>query len=99
LVQQGLEVMERGIRLEPDYRVLEALPRLAAAVPAHAIDLLWRILLADPDPISVLGSVDEVSETLRIVLASGDGPAADKARDVLDVLVARGLDEFRRLQG
>jgi hypothetical protein len=45
----------------------------------------------------VVGSVDEVRETLGTVLASGDEDAHADAIVVLDLLGARGMSQFRDL--
>jgi hypothetical protein len=55
------------------------------------------MIATSPEAWSVLGSVDDVRETIATVLGSGDENACADAIVVLNLLGARGMSEFRDL--
>jgi hypothetical protein len=55
------------------------------------------MIVTDPEGWSVLGSVDEVRQTLAVTLDSGDEAARSDAIVVLNLLGAKGMSEFRDL--
>lgn len=97
LLAQGQHVLELGIHLDPDHVVYEALPRMAAENPREVVEILRRMITTDTEGWSVLGSVDEVRQTLATALASGDESARGDAIEVLNLLGIRGMSEFRDL--
>ncbi len=97
LLQQALAVLERGIYLEPDFVVYRALPRLGAKHPEMVIDVLRRMIASETDDWSVQGSSAEVREAIQTVLAAGDEDTRQRAREVTDLLGARGMTTFREL--
>lgn len=97
LLAQGRRVLELGIPLDPDHVVYDALPRMAGDHPREVIDVLRQMIVTDSEGWSVVGSVEEVRETIEEVLASGDGTARSDAIVVLNLLGARGMGEFRDL--
>jgi hypothetical protein len=97
LLTQGQAVLELGVPLDPDHVVYEALPRMTGKHPREVIEVLRLMIVTDPEGWSVLGSVDEVRQTLATVLDSGDGQARSDATAVLHLLGAKGMTEFRDL--
>jgi hypothetical protein len=97
LLAQAQRILELGIPLNPDHVVYDGLPRMAAAHPQEVVEILRLMIVTDPDGWSVLGSVDEVRQTLAAALASGDDDARSEAIVVLNLLGANGMTEFRDL--
>lgn len=97
LLTQGQAVLELGVPLDPDHVVYEALPRMTGEHPREVVETLRLMIVTDPEGWSVLGSVDEVRETLAAVLDSGDEQARSDATAVLNLLGANGMTEFRDL--
>jgi hypothetical protein len=97
LLAHGLQLLERGIPLDPDHVVYDALPRLAGEHPREVVELLHLMIVTEAERWSVLGSVDEVRETLATVIDSADEEARALAVGVLNLLGARGMTEFRDL--
>jgi hypothetical protein len=90
-------VLELGVPLDPDHVVYEALARMAGEHPREVIEVMRLMIVTDPEGWSVLGSVDEVRQTLATVLDSGDEAASSNAIVVLHLLGAKGMTEFRDL--
>jgi hypothetical protein len=65
--------------------------------PREVVEILRLMIVTDAEGWSVLGSVEEVRETLRAVLSSSDPSAGSDAVAVLNLLGARGMSEFRDL--
>ena len=63
----------------------------------EVIEILRLMVVTDPEGWSVLGSVDEVRQTLAVVLDSDDEQARSDAIAVLHLLGAKGMTEFRDL--
>jgi hypothetical protein len=97
LLAQGQRVLELGVPLDPDHVVYNALPRMAGEHPREVVEILRLMIVTDPEGWSVLGSVDEVRQTLAAALDSGDEAARSDAIVVLNLLGARGMSEFRDL--
>lgn len=97
LLTQGQAVLELGVPLDPDHVVYEALPRMTSEYPREVIEILRLMIVTDPEGWSVLGSVDEVRQTLAAALDSGDEAANSNAIVVLNLLGAKGMTEFRDL--
>ncbi|HEY2717379.1 MAG TPA: hypothetical protein VGI73_14270 [Solirubrobacterales bacterium] len=97
LLAQAQRLLERGIPLDPDHVVYAALPRMADRHPREVVEILRLMIVTEPERWSVLGSVEEVRQTLSAAIDSGDGQARSAAVRVLNLLGARGLTEFRDL--
>lgn len=97
LLAQGQAVLELDVPLDPDHVVYEALPRMAGDHPREVIEILRLMIVTDPEGWSILGSVDEVRQTIATILDSGDEQARSDATAVLHLLGARGMTEFRDL--
>ncbi|MEZ5077224.1 MAG: hypothetical protein R2725_07265 [Solirubrobacterales bacterium] len=97
LLSQGQRLLEQGIPLDPDHVVYDALPRIAAGHPREVVEILRLMITTESERWSILGSVDEVRETLVTVIASDDDEAHTAAVHVLNLLGARGMSEFRDL--
>jgi hypothetical protein len=90
-------VLQRGVYLEPDFKVYDAAAAWAADFPARVVRLIELMVRNDPEDWSLHGSVYEVQEALRDVLARGDEDARRRAAALVDVLVGRGMTAFREL--
>jgi hypothetical protein len=55
------------------------------------------MVLTDAEGRSLYGSTDETREALRLVLATGDAEARKDAEELVHLLGARGMREFRDL--
>jgi hypothetical protein len=97
LLAQGQRVLELGVPLDPDHVVYNALPRMAAEHPRDVIEVLRLMIVTEPEAWALLGSVDEVRQTLAAALDSGDEAARSDAIAVLNLLGAKGMTEFRDL--
>lgn len=97
LLAQGRNVLEHGIPLDPHHVVYKALPRMAGDHSRAVVEILRLMIVTDSEGWSILGSVDEVRETLAIALDSEDEAARSDAIAVLNLLGARGMSEFRDL--
>jgi len=97
LLSQGHRLLQQDIPLDPDHVVYDALPRMAGRHPREVVEILRLMLATEPERWSVLGSVDEVRQTLTAAINSGDGEARSAAVRVLNLLGARGMTEFRDL--
>jgi len=91
LLRQALAVLNRGIHLEPDFVVYEALPRLALEHPREVVEVLRLMVQTDAQGWSLEGSIGEVREALRIVLAAKDREAQERAEELIHLLAARGM--------
>jgi hypothetical protein len=97
LLDQALLLLRRGIPLEPEHVVYDALPLLVAGHPRKVIETLRLMIVTESERWSVLGSQDEVRQTLATAIDSGDEVALSEAIVVLNLLGARGMSEFRDL--
>lgn len=97
LLAQGQQLLKQGIPLDPDHVVYDALPRMAGEHPREVVEILRLMIVTESERWSVLGSVDDVRETLAMVIDSGDSVARSTAVGVLNLLGARGMSEFRDL--
>jgi hypothetical protein len=97
LLDQALAVLQRGVYLEPDFKVYEAAAAWAPDFPERVVRLIELMVRNDPEGWSLHGSVDEVREALRAVLTRGDEGARRRAAALVDVLVGRGMTAFRDL--
>jgi hypothetical protein len=99
LLEQAVELLQRGVYLQPDHAVYEALPRLASSHPALALEVLGGMVRNDKEGWALHGSTKEVRIAFEMVLARGDADAHRRAKALIDVLGARGFNDFRDLAG
>jgi hypothetical protein len=97
LLAQARAVLDLGVHLDPDFVVYRALPRLASDHPREAVAVLRGMVLTDNEGWSLHGAVDETREALRLVLASEDADTRREAEELVHLLGARGMTEFRDL--
>jgi hypothetical protein len=97
LLGEARAVLDLGVHLDPAFVVYRALPRLASEHPRDSLAVLRGMMLTDTEGWSVYGSTDEIREALRLVLASDDAEARRDAEELVHLLGARGMTEFRDL--
>jgi hypothetical protein len=97
LLAQGRRILELGIQLDPDFNVFSALPRMVAAYPREVIELLRLMVITDQEGWAVLGSLEEVHETLSAALVVGDEVTRSETFALIDLLGAKGVRDFRNL--
>jgi hypothetical protein len=97
LLKQARAVLDLGVHLDPDFVVYRALSRLASEHPREAVAVLRGMVLTDAEGWSLHGSVDETREALRLVLVSEDADTRRDAEELVHLLGARGMIEFRDL--
>jgi hypothetical protein len=97
LLAQAKALLDDGIPLDPDHVVYDQLPRMAGGHPLEVVEILRLMITTETESWSVLGSADEVRQTLATVIGSSDDAARRDAIAVLHLLGARGMSEFRDL--
>jgi len=97
LLKQARAVLELDVHLDPDFVVYKALPRLAPEHPREAVEVLRRMVLTDSEGWSLHGETDETREALRLVLTTDDANTRKDAEELVHLLGARGMTEFRDL--
>jgi len=97
LLKGARAVLDLDVHLDPDFVVYRALPRLASDHPREAVAVLRGMVLTDTEGWSLHGAVDETREALTSVLASEDAETRRDAEELVHLLGARGMTEFRDL--
>ncbi|HEX4114904.1 MAG TPA: hypothetical protein VHY18_03420 [Solirubrobacteraceae bacterium] len=97
LLRQAQAVLNLGVHLNPNFVVYRALPRLASEHPREAVAVLRGMVLTDDQGWSLQGATDETRDALRLVLASDDEDTRSDAQQLVHLLGARGMTEFRDL--
>jgi hypothetical protein len=97
LLKQARAVLELDVHLDPDFVVYKALPRLASEHAREAVEVLRRMVLTDTEGWSLHGATDETHEALRLVLTTDDADTRNAAEELVHLLGARGMTEFRDL--
>jgi hypothetical protein len=97
LLQQALVVLGRGIPLDPEFSVFQALPRLAETDPRSALAVLSGILETGSEHWAPFGSREEIRELLELTLASPSMEIRKEASHIIDRLIGLGLQDFRDL--
>lgn len=97
LLTQALAVLDLGIHLEPNFTVYGALARLAPDHPGLAIAVLRGMVTTDTEGWSLLGETEETHKALEHILTHADPETRKKAEDLVHLLGARGMTEFRDL--
>jgi hypothetical protein len=97
LLQEAQAVLDLGVHLDPNFVVYRALSRLASEHPHEAVAVLRGMVLTDAEGWSLHGSADETRETLRYGLATENVDTRRDAGELVHLLGARGMTEFRDL--
>jgi hypothetical protein len=97
LLTQALAVLELGIHLEPNFAVYGALARFAPDHPQLVVDVLRGMVTTDTEGWSLLGETEETHKALEHILANANPETRKKAEDLVHLLGARGMTEFRDL--
>jgi len=97
LLKQARAVLDLRVHLDPDFVVYRALPRLASEHPREVVAVLRGMVLTDAEGWSLHGAVDATREALQLVLASDDADTRRAAEELVHLLGARGMIEFRDL--
>jgi hypothetical protein len=97
LVEQARAVLNLGIHLAPDSVVYKALPRLSSEHPREVVALLRGMVLTDSQGWGLFGSADEIREALQAALGAEDAETRQEALELVHLLGAMGMDEFRDL--
>jgi hypothetical protein len=84
-----------GGRLDPDHVVAERLAALMSDHPLSVLGCLERMIETGTRPWFVTGARDEIDAILSAAFALG-GEAGDRARDIVNRLVARGHVGYER---
>jgi hypothetical protein len=90
-------VLDLGVHLSPDFIVYKALPGLASEHPRDTVAVLRLMVLTDAEGWSLHGATDETRDALRLVLATDDEETRRDAQELVHLLGARGMTEFRDL--
>ena len=85
-----------GGSVGPDHMVADRLAELSTSYPLACVEALQLLVEAGVRPWFVLGSEEEI-ETILMTALSIEGEASWRARDLINVLVARGAVGFARL--
>ncbi len=85
-----------GGSLGRDHMITDRLAALSASYPSACVEALALLVEAGVRPWFVIGSEAEIEAILSAALA-GQGDAPSRARDLINVLVARGAVGFTRL--
>lgn len=94
---QLAELLEAGGTVDFDHVVIERLAVLRVAQLAGVIRALAALIDVTDEPWFVLGSRDEIRDTLRAGLDADEEAVREKARAATNRLVARGHPEFGEL--
>ena len=97
-LEKAVEVLRRGIHLDPNFVVFGALPSLSAEHPLEAVEVVELMAKTDAEGWAMRGSEEEVRKVLTIAL-DADGEPAKRARTLIDLLGAEGLVSFGELLG
>ncbi len=95
--RQGLNVLRAGVHLEPSFVVFRALPALVESDPAGVMEIIRRMVLTDPEGWAVSGNESEIATAVEFALNRGDPEASSQARELAELLLARGFASFRGL--
>jgi hypothetical protein len=99
-VEWSLDFLARMLRaggsLGPDHMVADRLAVLSATYPLACVEVLTLVVEAGVRPWFVVGSEAEI-ETILVAALAGEGEAPGRARDLVNILVARGAIGFARL--
>lgn len=96
-VRELLNTLRITKRIDPDFLVLERLSDLAPRMPQEAVECLRHMVEGARELWELHAWREEMEKTLRAVLRSGDAAADAAARELVNVLAARGHLGFRDL--
>jgi hypothetical protein len=97
LLTQALAVLDLGIHLEPNFAVYGALARFAPNHPEQVVGVLRGMVTTDTEGWSLLGETEETHKALEHILANAAPETRKEAEDLVHLLGARGMTEFRDL--
>jgi hypothetical protein len=89
-------LLDTGGTVHPDHMVAEQLAKLGKTNPLEAVEILQLLVEGAARAWFVMGARDSVEAILRGALADG-GNAEARARDLINVIVARGNLDFMKL--
>jgi hypothetical protein len=89
-------LLAAGGRLDPDHVVAERLVELRAEHLPDVLRCLELLIDSGRRPWFVFGAREEIETMLAAGLAAG-GESADKSRDIINRVVARGRVDYQRL--
>jgi hypothetical protein len=89
-------LLDAGGTVHPDHMVAEQLAKLSRANPLEAVEILQLLVEGAARDWFVIGARDSIEAILRGALAD-DGNAKARARDLINVIVARGNLDFIKL--
>ncbi len=96
-IDQLLEALKIGSRIEPDHLVVERLAQLSGEMPIRTVECLRMIVEGDRDGWGILGWRDHARTILGTAIHSADLTARDRTIDLVHRLGSRGYFEFRDL--
>jgi hypothetical protein len=96
-VEQLLQALRRAGKVDPDHWVIERLTEFVGIMPLKVLDCLQLIIEGDSQRWTTFGSREEVRKIVSDALKSGDSEASIRARELVNVLAARGHVEFMDL--
>lgn len=96
-VTELLRTLRITKRIDPDFLVLERLRELASRKPCEAIECLRHMVEGVREPWELDAWGEEMEKILRAVLQSDDAAAGSAARELVNLLAARGHLRYREL--
>jgi hypothetical protein len=84
-------------RIDPDFLVLDRLRELAPRRPGQAVECLRQMLEGAREPWEFDAWGEEMEKILRAALRSGNAAAETEARELVNLLAARGHLRYREL--
>jgi hypothetical protein len=91
--------LRAGGKTDPDFLVLEHLADFSAQFPLLVMECLVLLVEGADEPWRIHAWREHLERALVAVLASDDTEARQRARDLVNILAARGHVDFRRLLG
>jgi len=95
-LEQLAAVVDAGGRIHPDHLVAERLAALREEHLSAVLSALDLLIESGTRPWFVVGARDEI-ETVLVAGLAANGEAADRAREIVNKLVARGHVDYERL--
>jgi hypothetical protein len=91
-----IDLLKAGGRVHPDHVVAEHLAKLRAEHPLAVVQALELLIDTGTRQWFVIGSREPIAAILSDALSAG-GEVEERARDIVNRLVARGHRDFERL--
>jgi hypothetical protein len=97
-LQEAQNVLEIEGRIDPDLLIVDYLPKLAQSIPAAVVAFLRLMIDSATAPLQIQMWQEDIRKIIAAVSATNDQAALIKAREIVNVLAARGfVNEFRDL--